>query len=126
MNWFQKLAYAMTPEVSRYTPEQIIMGVMQNEMDGSSPSPMHPEGGMAYQLMRQLGPVACVEINNAAGSDSAAFGKMRILAEAAGCEWNPQVQAPPLDEPVAGDDPMSMPSMGQQEKPMAVPSAEIV
>ncbi|MHA2279516.1 MAG: hypothetical protein ACXAC5_01305 [Promethearchaeota archaeon] len=119
MNWFQKLSQT-------YSPDDIIQGVLNGVFDGSGPSPTQPEGGWAYQRFRAMGPVACEQINTAAGQHAAAYKEMQVLAEAAGCNWNPEPIQPQPENAGVSAEPMVMPPMGQQEKPMAMPSAEIV
>lgn len=118
MNWLKKISQS-------YSPEQIIEGVLNNTMDGSGPSPTLPEGGFAYQQMRLIGAQACDAINYAAGVNAAATKKMKILSEAAGCQWNPAPVQPAA--PVPGDpQQMQMPQLGQQDKPMENPEIEVM
>jgi len=119
MNWLQRLSQT-------YSPTDIIQGVLNGVFDGSGPSPNLPEGGWAYQQFQQMGPVACEEINTAASEHTAAYKEMRLLAEASGCPWNPEPIQPQPENAGVSVDPMAMPMpMGQQEKPMDMPSAEV-
>lgn len=119
MNWLKRVAQILEPE-------KIIMGVIQNEFDGSGPSVSQPAGGWAYQQMKNMGPdpQVCQMINTVAGLNAAARPKMQLLAEAAGCEWAPGVPQNP-DQPQQSDPHAVMPPMGQQEQPTDMPSMEI-
>ncbi len=113
MNWFQRTAQQMGVE-------DTIQMVLRNTLGVEY-------GGQAWQIMSQAGPAACDAIMSTAGSlgmsgiDPSAYGKMQKLAEAAGCDWNPQ--APPDDGAV--NDPMANAPMQVQEAPMEMPSVEI-
>jgi len=118
MNWLQKISYANYNLIQMVTEK--IQGVIENREDGS-------EGGAVAQLMQQIGPdpSVCTVIMNACAADASAPSKMKILSDAAGCEWKPEMVNPPM--PKQPDmSMMPMPSLGQQEKPMDIPSAEVV
>lgn len=122
MNWLKKVA--QMPD-----PADIIMGVIENRYDGSAPSLTQPAGGGAYKefmKFRELGPPpeVCQMINELAGLNPAARPKMQILAKAAGCQWVPE-NPPNADQPQPTEMNAVMPMMGQQERPMDVPSMEI-
>jgi hypothetical protein len=116
MNWFKKISQT-------YTPEQIIEGVLNNTIDGSSPSMNLPQGGFAYQQMKLIGAQACDAINYAAGVNPAAQKKMKVLSDAAGCQWNPAPVQPA--QPVPGM-PQQLPQLGEQGRPMDNPEVEVV
>lgn len=120
MNWLQR-----TSEI--WTPDRIIQGVLSNEFDGSGPSPTQPEGGWAYKEMKRIGPLpeVCNMINYTAGTNAAARSKMQVLAEAAGCQWAPQNPPQPQDQMQNPEVTPVMPMMGEQEKPMNMPSTQI-
>ncbi len=115
MNWFQR-----TAQMGGFGGgiEDTIQAVLRNELGVEY-------GGQAWQTMRRAGPAACEAINGTAGTmglsgiDPSAVAKMQKLAEAAGCDWNPQA---PDDGAV--NDPMAAP-MQTQEAPMDMPSVEI-
>lgn len=123
MSWLRRTAYI-------WNPSAIIQGVVNNEYDGSGPSVDQPQGGWAYQELQRMGPLpeVCEMINFAAGENPAARAKMRVLSEAAGCPWNPQ--SPPQQQEAPSQVPQfspetAAPMIGEQEKPMNMPSAEI-
>lgn len=115
MNWLQKTSYT--------NPLDLIQGILDNYIDGSAPSMTNPAGGVAYQEFQKIGPVpeVCEMINNAAASDPTSLSKMRVLAKASGCNFNPQNPDQNVDPNQNFVDPM----LGQQEVPEEVPSLEI-
>ena len=131
MNWLKKIAQPMPimapmPQVA-LTPDQmmkIIDDILLNE--GS-------DLNYAEQQFRNSAPVpqeVCQRINESAGGfsperpDPSARPKMQKLAEAGACYWNP-ANPPMAQQPDMMNDPSMMPMMGQQEKPMDIPSTEI-
>lgn len=124
MNWLKKVAQLM-PQVV-LSPDQmmqLIDNILLNE--GS-------DLNYAEQQFRNAAPVpeeVCQRINESAGGfsperpDPSARPKMQKLAEAGGCYWNPV--SPPMAQQPNMVDPAMMPMMGQQEKPMDLPSTEI-
>lgn len=117
MNWLQKTSYADYNLVQLATEK--IQGVLENREDGSA-------GGAIAQLMQQIGPdpSVCTAIMTACAADTSAPNKMRILSDAAGCEWKPEMVNPPMPEQ-PDMSMMSMPDLGEQDKPMSMPSTEI-
>lgn len=130
MNWLEKIAQSplgmSNLQPSSAQANDIIMGVIENRYDGSGPSVSQPEGGWAYQQFKQLGPLpeVCKAINDAASLNISAPPKMQILAEAAGCPWEPK-QPQNNEQPQQSEMNAVMPQMGQQEQPMDTPSVEI-
>lgn len=126
MSWLKKVSQN---QISN-DPIDIIWGVIEDRYDGSGPSVTQPDGGGAYQRLRELtrmgsSPDICSTINEAAGINVAAGPKMRILAEAAGCPFepaSPQNSEQPQESNMI--DPTMMPMVGQQEKPMNMPAIE--
>ena len=112
MNWLKKLSQVNSPD-------EIIQQVLQNKLGIE-------ENGPAWQAMQMIGSAACDAINNAAGRlglsgiDPSAHAKMRVLARAAGCNFEPQIPKE-QQQPQA----MPLPQLGEQEKPTNIPSSEI-
>ena len=125
MNWLQKINQLNGPGPGPNDPIAMIQAVLNNAADGSAPSTTLPQGGMVYQLMQRTGPVpeVCAAIMAGCASDTSAPSKMRILSDGAGCEWKPEMVNPPMPEQDMSMTPM--PSLGDQEQPMDMPSAEI-
>ena len=123
MSWLKKVSQIVPPmpQITLTTEQmmKIINDVLINE------------GGdinYAAQRFQEAAPLpeeVCNTINEVAGINAAARPKMQALAEAGGCYWNPQ--NPPMDQQQQPNmmDPAMMPMMGQQEKPVGMPSMEI-
>jgi hypothetical protein len=108
MNWLKKIAQA-------YSVEQIIQGVLSNNFDIN---------WAAQYLGETHGEAACEALEYAAGTDATAVPKMRVLSQGAGCSrFEPQLPQAP-DE--FAQPPGIAPELGAQEKPMDIPSTEIV
>lgn len=109
MNWLERISQV-------YSVEDVIQGVLSNSFDIN---------WAAKFLGETHGMDACPAIEYAAGIDSTALPKMRVLAQGAGCpNFDPALPGQPNE--IAQPGLAGAPDIGAQEKPMDMPSVEIV
>lgn len=129
MNWLKKVAQPI-PQVNSIGNQlmSIVDGILMNDGTDLTFAKQQLQQAQAQGVNMDA---VCKRINesaagvNPAQPDSAAYGKMKGLADAVGCPWNP-VNPPMAQQPDNNMmDPSMMPMMGQQEKPMDIPSTEI-
>lgn len=131
MSWLKKISQ-MAPPTSPMPPTPQVT-LTTNQMMKIINDVLLNVGDINYaaQKFQEAAPLpeeVCNTINEVAGVNAAARPKMQTLAEAGGCYWNPQ--NPTMDQQQQQQQPNMMdpavtPMMGQQEKPMGMPSMEI-
>lgn len=122
MSWLKKIAqdaFAQDPLVA------IVDGILMNDGTDLIQAQQQLQQAKAQGMNMEA---VCRRINesaagvNPAQPDASARPKMQSLAEAIDCPWQPV--NPPMAQQPDMMDPSMMPDMGQQERPMEMPSAE--